>query len=606
MVWGPSGGQVIAASGAKPLDPFADPFENQSSAATITPLEDASAGKTTPDRLPEQKLVHVPLQQKRPLPTDTTATGLQIQSQDVVRHEVFQQEVVSETVTQREVIEPEVIEPEDIEPEDIEPAKITPVSDPQLISPPFVANQVVRTGATTATRHRSTGLTPIQRPNRGQRLAQADDPLDELFEDLEDDDSEEIVDDVKRNQNDTPPHEADNDELDLELNDNHQDVDEETQNILRDLNLLDDEIDDTESVERDEPTEISNDNPLDDLPLDDLADDIPMEDESSFTESPDNTNEILNIDIPETESVLLKDDESEGTEVDAQSEFDKLDGNGQDTNDEDNTAESIPDDPTVNDNGTLYFDTNDESSLTDTNQEQFYNDRDCLQVHQDCDDSWRLLKLHDITQISLDITPSFNPNEDDPNLLEQERDERLAKSEFRTWKDRQGNTIASGRFQDLREGRVFITDESNKSIPILFNRLSNDDACYVSAWWGMPAWCRLPDTPFAGRNWVPITMTWKASGIYHKPLYFEQIQTERYGHSFGPVAQPVISAAHFFGHALTLPYQMGIHPPGECQFALGHYRPGSCAPYLWPPFPLSIRGGLLQSSAVVGLVYAMP
>ena len=57
MVWGPSGGQVIAASGAKPLDPFADPFENQSSAATITPLEDASAGKTTPDRLPEQKLV---------------------------------------------------------------------------------------------------------------------------------------------------------------------------------------------------------------------------------------------------------------------------------------------------------------------------------------------------------------------------------------------------------------------------------------------------------------------------------------------------------------------------------------------------------------------
>jgi len=101
-------------------------------------------------------------------------------------------------------------------------------------------------------------------------------------------------------------------------------------------------------------------------------------------------------------------------------------------------------------------------------------------------------------------------------------------------------------------------------------------------------------------------MTWKASGLCHKPLYFEEVQLERYGHTAGPVLQPVLSGAHFFMNIATLPYQMGMSPPNECEYALGYYRPGSCAPWLLPPVPLSVRGGLMQAGAIVGGVYLIP
>ena len=92
----------------------------------------------------------------------------------------------------------------------------------------------------------------------------------------------------------------------------------------------------------------------------------------------------------------------------------------------------------------------------------------------------------------------------------------------------------------------------------------------------------------------------------HKPLYFEEEALERYGHSTGPISQPFVSAAHFFGSLALLPYQMGVDPPGECKYALGYYRPGSCAPYVVPGFPISARGAAYQAAAVAGAVYLLP
>ena len=81
---------------------------------------------------------------------------------------------------------------------------------------------------------------------------------------------------------------------------------------------------------------------------------------------------------------------------------------------------------------------------------------------------------------------------------------------------------------------------------------------------------------------------------------------ERYGHSWGPYLQPVMSGAHFFLNVPILPYKMGLYPPGECVYTLGYYRPGSCAPYLLDPLPLSIRAGLAQAGAVVGFAAFLP
>lgn len=100
------------------------------------------------------------------------------------------------------------------------------------------------------------------------------------------------------------------------------------------------------------------------------------------------------------------------------------------------------------------------------------------------------------------------------------------------------------------------------------------------------------------RNWVASSVTWKASNAVHKPLYFQDINLERYGHTTGPVLQPVISSAHFFANIATMPYQMGVHLPSECQYALGYYRPGSCAPWITQPVPLSLRGALFQAGTL--------
>lgn len=121
-----------------------------------------------------------------------------------------------------------------------------------------------------------------------------------------------------------------------------------------------------------------------------------------------------------------------------------------------------------------------------------------------------------------------------------------------------------------------------------------------------PAECVFKEKTFEPRAWSPTTFTWKASGLCHKPLYFEEVQLERYGHSWGPYLQPVISHGHFFVTLPVLPYCMGVHPPNECLYTLGYYRPGSCAPYILDPVPISARGGLWEAAAWTGAAYLVP
>jgi hypothetical protein len=122
-----------------------------------------------------------------------------------------------------------------------------------------------------------------------------------------------------------------------------------------------------------------------------------------------------------------------------------------------------------------------------------------------------------------------------------------------------------------------------------------------------PFECSLDsDQWHSGRSWEQTTFLWKASALCHKPLYFEDPQLERYGHSFPPCCQPLISGAHFFTRLPVLPYCMGVEPPMECIYSLGHYRPGSCAPYMFEPIPISYRGALFQAGAVVGAAAVLP
>lgn len=121
-----------------------------------------------------------------------------------------------------------------------------------------------------------------------------------------------------------------------------------------------------------------------------------------------------------------------------------------------------------------------------------------------------------------------------------------------------------------------------------------------------PFECAVSNKPHEPRQWPQITYNWKAAALCHKPLYFEQVQLERYGHSWGPYVQPIMSGVHFFGTIPVLPYKMGIRTPCECVYTLGYYRPGSCAPYMIDPVPFTWRAAMFEGAAATGISFVIP
>lgn len=209
---------------------------------------------------------------------------------------------------------------------------------------------------------------------------------------------------------------------------------------------------------------------------------------------------------------------------------------------------------------------------------------------ESCDDFRQRLLGGSIRDIALDMSPP-------PSRI---RDQFVAIS--RSWTDRLGNVIVTGTMVDLRRGYVII-DAGTGLQKIPYGKLSDADWSAVSEYWQIPELCSVGNTIAPTRSWIPQTVTWHASALCHKPLYFENRQLERYGHSHGPVLQPIHSTAHFFVSLFTLPYQTAIHPPTECRYALGYYRPGNCAPWLKDPVPISLDGIRRQALIATGLAF---
>ncbi len=82
----------------------------------------------------------------------------------------------------------------------------------------------------------------------------------------------------------------------------------------------------------------------------------------------------------------------------------------------------------------------------------------------------------------------------------------------------------------------------------------------------------------ARRGWGQISFCWDAPAVFFKPLYFEDINLERYGIHRG-CCQPILSFGHFFTRCVCLPYKLLIsQPPCERIYTLGYERPNNCIP----------------------------
>ena len=110
------------------------------------------------------------------------------------------------------------------------------------------------------------------------------------------------------------------------------------------------------------------------------------------------------------------------------------------------------------------------------------------------------------------------------------------------------------------------------------------------------------------RNWPLTCYRWEAPALCHRPLYFEEVNLERFG--YGPrylrIAQPVISAGQFFTTVPILPYKMFAEPARQCVYTLGQYRPGSPVPYDIEFPPGSWSGAGAESLVITGLIFAIP
>jgi hypothetical protein len=114
------------------------------------------------------------------------------------------------------------------------------------------------------------------------------------------------------------------------------------------------------------------------------------------------------------------------------------------------------------------------------------------------------------------------------------------------------------------------------------------------------------DATFASRDWIGCMYQWEASALYHRPLYFEEVNAERYGYSICPVLQPAVSGAQFFTTVPILPYKMSVQRPRECVYVLGHYRPGSVVPYQFQRLPVDAKAGVVEAGVITGLIFAIP
>jgi hypothetical protein len=109
------------------------------------------------------------------------------------------------------------------------------------------------------------------------------------------------------------------------------------------------------------------------------------------------------------------------------------------------------------------------------------------------------------------------------------------------------------------------------------------------------------------RDWTPLSYSWEAPQLKYNPLYFEDVQLERYGNEVC-ILQPFLSGARFYATLPTLPYQMMSEGNSLCHtvYDLGHDRPGNCVPYALQVPEFSWTGSLASGGWAYALIVILP
>lgn len=120
-------------------------------------------------------------------------------------------------------------------------------------------------------------------------------------------------------------------------------------------------------------------------------------------------------------------------------------------------------------------------------------------------------------------------------------------------------------------------------------KLSPDDAVYTP---------KTAEYPALAKNIEP-------SYVVHRRLYFEEVNSERYGWDMG-VLQPVVSTLHFYKDVIWYPARVGSNMCERYDASAGKCLPGSPVPYYLYPPEIDIWGATLGVGMYVGVAAILP
>jgi hypothetical protein len=116
---------------------------------------------------------------------------------------------------------------------------------------------------------------------------------------------------------------------------------------------------------------------------------------------------------------------------------------------------------------------------------------------------------------------------------------------------------------------------------------------------------RVTGARYGDRVYPPQLVTSEPYYVNYKRLYFQDLNSERYGWDLGFV-QPFVSAGLFYFDVVTFPYHWASHPLECTDSSTGYCLPGDPVPYLLYPPELSATGAIGEAGAVLGLVAVFP
>jgi len=116
--------------------------------------------------------------------------------------------------------------------------------------------------------------------------------------------------------------------------------------------------------------------------------------------------------------------------------------------------------------------------------------------------------------------------------------------------------------------------------------------------------------PFTRGDLIDYGYDWHPSPVgltfCYQPLYFEEVNLERYGRSYG-ILQPAVSLGNFYGRIPLLPYLAFAQPARRCTYQAHWSLPGYRIPCKERhEFVPSLHGATAEVAALYGIILLIP